>query len=164
MKRRFLWVAVLFIFGIVIADNVALDWHWPAVLAGILGLAALGLAPTRYGKFLVPPLVLLTGVAAQSINTAVLSQDDVRALLGSAPEIATIQGRLTETPFERVYERRGRESWRTMAFVQLATISTPRLTNAPIDGTIVVSTSGILPAGYYEGQTVEISGVIQLPK
>src|SRR5438552_3247981 len=138
MKRPLLWVAVLFIFGIVIADNVALDWRWPAALAGILGLAELGLATTRYGKFLLAPLVLLTGVAVQSINTAVLSPNDVRALLRSAPEIATVQGRLTETPFERVYERRGRESWRTMAFVQVATISTPRLTNAPIDGTIVV--------------------------
>ena len=70
MKRPLLWVAVLFIFGIVIADNVALDWRWPAALAGIFGLAALGLAATRYGKFLVAALVLLTGVAVQTIKAA----------------------------------------------------------------------------------------------
>jgi competence protein ComEC len=162
MKRPLLWVALLLICGIAIGDQVALDWRWPAIGAGAVGLAAFILRSAR--SCLLLSLPVFTGISMQAISSAVLSPNDLRVLIGSSPELATIRGRLTETPFERVYERGQRESWRTLAFVEVSSIAGKSLTNGPAKGVVAVSTRGVLPSGYYRGEAVEISGVIQLPK
>jgi competence protein ComEC len=162
MKRPLLWVALLLISGIIIGDNVALDWRWPAIGAGIVAVAAFILATAR--RYLLLTIPVLTGISMQTISSAVHSPNDLRVLIGASPEMATIRGRLKETPYERVYERGQREVWRTLAFVEVSSISAKGLSNAPAKGVVAVGTRGVLPSTYYKGYAVEISGVIQVPR
>jgi competence protein ComEC len=162
MKRPLLSVALLLIAGIIAADNIAPDWRWPAIAAGVMGIAAFSFARAR--RYLLVAMAVLTGMSMQTITSTILAPNDLRVLIGASPELAAIRGRLTETPYERVYERRQREFWRTLAFVDVTSISTKQWSNAPARGLVVVSTHGALPTNYYQGDAVEISGVIQLPK
>ncbi|HMC29167.1 MAG TPA: ComEC/Rec2 family competence protein, partial [Verrucomicrobiae bacterium] len=107
--------------------------------------------------------IVFAGASALTLRTAVLSPFDIRNVVRNAPQIATIRGKLSETPFQRVYERGNRENWRTIAFINLDTISFGPRTNVSAFGTLAVSTTGILPSFYYEGQRVEVTGVIQTP-
>ena len=162
MKRPLLWVAALLICGIVIGDNITIDWRWPTIATAALAVA--GLIVWRLQRYVIAAALISAGIVIQTITTAILSPDDLRVLIGNSPHLATIRGRLTETPYERVYERRGRENWRTIAFVRVDSISGKALKDGTAHGVVAVSTSGILPPGYYQGEAVEISGVIQLPK
>src|SRR4051812_39815802 len=83
-ERPLLSVAVLLICGIVLGDNVALDWRWPVAIATFLGIVALALATTRAAKLLLAGGIIFTGIALQTIRTAVLSPKDIRSLIGAA--------------------------------------------------------------------------------
>jgi len=160
-KQPLTAVTLLFGAGIILQDYANCDWRWLVGVAGaLLAISFVG-GPLRNG-FLAAFLVL-TGAAALSFRTAIFSPFDLRQIIGSEPAIVTLQGTLTETPFQRVYERGSRENWRTIAFVSVDSMSLARKTNSPATGLLAVSTSGILPASYYDGQRVEITGVIQPP-
>lgn len=160
-KWPLLGIALLFILGIVIADYITLDWRW--ITGSACSLLLLALALERARKYILPLSIVFAGAASLSLRTAIISPYDIRALLGAEPRIATIRGHLTETPYQRVYERRNRENWRTIAFLMLDSISFAAQTNSPAVGTIALSTPGILPPSYCEGQHVDVTGVIQLP-
>src|SRR6266850_3484769 len=159
-KQPLVMVALLFIAGIALYDKCALDWKWAALLASTLLLVAIVNQSAR--RYLLPAILVLTGAANLGFRTAIISPFDIRTAV-HPPEIATIRGRLTETPYQRVYERGHRETWRTIAFVELQSITHNAKTNTPAVGTLAVSTTGVLPPYYCEGQTVEITGVLQEP-
>src|SRR3954471_10450439 len=159
-KQPLVIVALLFIAGIALYNQFAVDWKWPAVAASALLVAAIAIARARAG--LLPAILVLTGATNLGVRTAIISPYDIRTAV-HPPEIATIRGRLTETPYQRVYEHGHRETWRTVAFVELDSITHNSKTNTPAVGTLAVSTSGVLPPNYCEGQTVEITGVLQDP-
>src|SRR5712671_927848 len=159
-KWPLLGIALLFILGIAIADYTNVAWPWPT--AGAFTLLLLSILVERIRQYVLPASIVFAGAASLTLRTAIISPSDIRRL-GAEPRIATIRGRLTETPFQRVYERGNRESWRTIAFLTLGSISFAGQTNAPASGTLAVSTTGILPSSYCEGQRVEVTGVIQLP-
>jgi len=115
-------VALLFIAGIVLADNFLLNWCWLNVIAWSLLLLAIFIERTR--ALLLPVLLVLTGALNLCLRTAIVSPCDIRAVVGSSNQIAVVQGRLIETPYQRVYERRQRETWRTIAFVDVDSVST----------------------------------------
>ncbi|HMC27936.1 MAG TPA: hypothetical protein VKM56_09110, partial [Verrucomicrobiae bacterium] len=135
-KFPLLWMALLFIIGISVADLAALDWRLPLIGAVILLLLAITLHPLR--KHLLAGAIVFAGASALTLRTAVLSPFDIRSLIGTQPQIATVVGRLAETPFQRVYERGNRENWRTIAFINLDTISFGPRTNASAFGTLAV--------------------------
>jgi len=154
-------VALLFMGGVALADSVPLDWRVLLAASGFVLLLACAL--TRYRQLLLAPLLILAGATALSVRTAAISQHDLRIIFGNKPEIVILRGTLTETPYQRVYERRQKESVRTIAFVSVDAVSYGNQTNVPAAGDVAISTTGILPDSFYAGQRVEINGVIDRP-
>src|SRR2546423_14685011 len=128
-----LGIALLFILGIAVADYTTPDWRCITAVACTFLFLAIALERAR--KYLLPASIIFAGAATLSLRIAILSHCDIRALMGAELRIATIRGRLTETPFQRVYERGNRENWRTIAFVALDSISFAGQTNVPASGT-----------------------------
>src|SRR5438270_11832588 len=124
MKRPLLLVGLLYAGGILLADL----FHPPPVplLASALLLAVISIvwAPAR--PSLLWPLILLTGSANLGLRTAVISPNDLRALLGERTEIVTARGTLRQTPQLRVYAHEEAESWRTMAQFDVTAIRVHR--------------------------------------
>jgi hypothetical protein len=160
-KQPLTAVTLLFVLGTVVADRASLDWRWPMALS--CGALLIALSSQRARNYALPLLLVTAGAANLSFRTAILSPRDIRTVATGVPAIATIRGHLTETPFQRVYERGQRESWRTIAFISLESVSFAGHTNQPAPGALAISTSGILASQYYEGQDVEITGVMQVP-
>src|SRR5689334_13788554 len=161
MKRPLVTVALFYAAGVLLGE------YWPLPLAWLFALS-LGIALVLMLRSSMRPrfLALLTvfaGWTNQVTRTAVISPYDLRSLIGSNAEIVTLRGRLCETPDQRVYERRGEESWRTLARLEISALR--RGTNwAPASGRVAVTTPGVLGTNFFGGQTVEVGGVIHAPK
>src|SRR3989442_1398980 len=101
MKRPLLPVALLFAGGILLGDHIAPP---PVLLlSSALASAVVALAWSQARPFLLFPLILLAGWTNLVLHTAIFSPHDLRRLLSQQPELATIRGRLSETPALRVY-------------------------------------------------------------
>jgi competence protein ComEC len=112
--------------------------------------------------FLIWPLLALVGWTNLASRTAIVSPNDLRALLGDTNAIVTVRGTLIETPHLRITERDDRQTERSVAQVQVAALRR----NAdwqPAAGSIVVTTPGALAGVFFAGQPVEISGIIGQP-
>ena len=107
--------------------------------------------------------LILAGWTNLACRTQPASPNDLRYLLKGDPELVTLRGVLTETPSERLQERRGRIFSRTMAWVDVTQIERKGAWK-PAYGRVIVSTTGTLPPRYYGGRGVEIAGVIESPK
>src|SRR4051812_25832483 len=98
-KQPLVMVALLFIAGIKIYDQLPLHWKWPALLASSLLLVAIAVERTR--AWLLPPILILVGAANLAFRTSIISPYDIR-LTAHPPEIVTVRGRLSETPYQHV--------------------------------------------------------------
>ena len=161
MKRPLTLVALLYLAGILIAGYTSLP---PALLlASSLSLAAASLAWTRARSLLLCPLILLTGWTNAALRTAILSPRDLRCILGEQSELPTCRGRLRETPSYRVFVQDEKESWRTLAQIDITAIRPNRRPWQAATGRIAVSTPGML-TNLFAGQIVEVTGVAHPPK
>jgi competence protein ComEC len=133
------------------------------LLAAALGVAALAILWARLRSVLLCLLVLLTGWTNLTLRTAALSPNDLRAVLGDKPDIVTLRGTLRETPSLRVYDQGEKESWRTMARVDVTALCPNNKEWRPATGRVAVTTPGML-TNFFAGQTIEITGVMALPK
>ena len=161
MKRPLLRVGLLFIGGILIADRVIL----PVAALLVCGLALVGIA-LLWGETRVislSALVLVTGAADLTLQTAVLSPNDLRSILGVQPQLASIRGVLIETPTVRFYDQDRQPFWRTLARVAVAGIAIDKQPWQPATGIVAVSTPAPL-TNLFAGQEIEISGVVTPPK
>ena len=162
MKRPLVLVALLYVAGILIARVVSLP---PFLLLGsALGLAALALAWAAARPWLLCALMVVTGWTNHTLHTAILSPHDLRRILGDQPAIVTVRGTVRETPVQRVFEREETESWRTLARIEVTALQVNRKSWQPAAGQIAVTTRGTLSTNIFAGQTVEITGVVSLPK
>ncbi len=146
---------------------------------GLLGCAAVPLPPAalfaaaflvlvpallfaKFRPWLVWPLLALAGWCNLACRTAVVSPNDLRALLGNDAAIATVHGRLAETPRLKIAERGDTETARSLATVRVTEICRDEAWR-PATGDIQVGTPAPLPGSFFAGQPVEISGVIARP-
>ena len=139
------------------------EWAHPP-LAGLFaaGLAA-GLAALAWKSgrgWLLGALLLLAGWANLERHTAVVSPRDLRVLLGGQPEDVKLRGVLSATPAPRIFERGAREFWHTSALVSAGEIWRDGQWQ-PAWGKVIVGTSGILASDFYNGRSVEVSGIIR---
>src|SRR4051812_18583903 len=123
----------------------------------------LAVAVAKARAWFLAALLVAAGASSLSLQTAIISPHDLRRLVGERSEIVTVRGQLTDTPYERVYERRQRENWRTVAFLNVESISLSSGTNQPAYGLLAINTTGLLPSSFARGQIVEINGVLQTP-
>jgi competence protein ComEC len=135
----------------------------PATLFAVSFFLLLLVATFRkFRTVLIWPLLLFLGWTNLSVRTGVISPDDLRARFGGEPAIVRVRGELLETPRLKIIERNGEEKFHTAARVGVAEIKGGD-DFAFASGEILVTTPGILPANYFAGQPVEITGVIARP-
>ena len=161
MKRPMVGVALIFVGGVLAADVVSLSPFWFLALALASGGAAL-LRPNA-ARFLVWPLIFLTGAANQSSRSAIISPDDLRLLIGERTELVTLRGELSETPSQRIYQQDDRQSVRTLARVRVRQIFRDNNWSSAF-GEVMAATQGDLPPDYFQGQQIEVTGVIRPPR
>ena len=160
MKRPLVAVVLLYGCGLLLAEwwQPPLPFLFAASLALAIGAIALG----RLRCFLIWPLIILTGWTNLVYRTAILSPQDLRTQLTSAPEDLVVRGKLCETPGKRLYIHDEKESWRTLARLEVTALR--HGTNwQDARGQIVVVTQGNLPTGFFTGEEVEIAGIIAPP-
>src|SRR5256885_3237905 len=161
MKRPLVMVALLYTGGVLLGNFWPLPLPWLYAFSFALSLASLIDAPAR--AFLIWPLVLFAGWTNLSTRTAVVSPFDLRTLVGTNVELITLRGALSETPSQRVYEFHEKESWHTLARVDVTAVQ--RGANwQPAFGRVAVTTPGVLGSNYFGGQTLEITRGVQPPK
>src|SRR5208283_3387081 len=107
-------------------------------------------------------LVALAGWTNLASRTAIVSPNDLRALLGDTSAIVTVRGILIETPHLRITERDGQQTERSVAQVQVTALHHDANWQ-PADGSIIVTTPDTLAASFFTGQPVEVTGVISRP-
>jgi competence protein ComEC len=161
MRRPLVIPTLLCVSGILLGDFFPVPLRWLFASAVLLLIALLLSARWRTGGLWL--LVLLAGWTNQVLNTAVLSPHDLRRQ-GCEPALVTLRGRLAETPYHRVFERREVETWRTIALVDVDSIRQRNGDTKPAFGRVAVSTPGILPDDYFGGREVEIGGVLGPPR
>ena len=160
MNRPLVSVVLAYAAGLLLAQ-----WFQPPpfrLLAVAVLILILALSFGKLRPHLLWPLLVFLGWANFAVRTEVISPRDLRQLLTHQPEQVTVRGRLAETPSQRVYVQDETESWRTLALLNVTALA--HGTNwQPASGQIIVTTPGILPAGFFSGQETEVGGVISQP-
>jgi competence protein ComEC len=162
LKRPFVLVTVLTIAGILLAEYLPPPPF--ALLATALAFGALAILWNRARPILICGLVVLSGAANLRLHRSILSPNDLRRLLGDRTELGTVRGVLCETPSLRVYERDEKESWRSLAQIDVTAWRPNNQGWLPATGRVAVSTPGILSTNVFGGQIVEVTGVLQPPR
>jgi ComEC/Rec2-related protein len=161
MKHPLVAVALCYAAGIVMVDQFELPLAAMVVWALVVGGVAL--AWERGSRWLLGLLLVLAGAINGTLATAILSPLDLRVLMGDEPRLATVRGRLCETPIERVYEQDEQESWRTTAFVEVKWVQFGQGSWERAVGRIMVRTPDKLGDEYFGGQAVQVYGVLGPP-
>jgi ComEC/Rec2-related protein len=160
MKRPFVAVVSCYAIGLLLAGI----FQPPLVaLFGIaLAVLVLVLVLEKLRPLLIWPLIAFVGWTNLASRTAMVSPNDLRALLGDTNAIVAVRGTLIETPHLRITERDGQQTERSVAQVQVTALR--RDANwRPAAGSIIVTTPGTLAASFFAGQPVEVTGVISQP-
>lgn len=160
MKRPLVLVALCYAAGLLAAARFQPPLTFLFPTAFVLLLAAIFRPSARL--WLLWPLLFVTGWTNLATRTAIVSPHDLRRLVSEEAILATVRGRLLETPSLRIFQRDELESYRTIAEVEVSALN--RGTNwQPATGRIMVTTPGSLPAHFFLGQHVEITGVLAVP-
>jgi competence protein ComEC len=161
MKRPLLSAGLLYVAGILIGNFVSVPLAILLPLSLVVAITAIAWADAR--THLLYPLILLIGWTCYTFNTAIISPQDLRRVLGTGPEIVTVRGTLAETPTIRYSDVAEKTLWHTMARVDVTALRPNRADWKPATGRVAVTTPGLL-TNLYAGQTVEISSVAVQPK
>ena len=160
MNRPLVSVVLAYAAGLLIGQFLQIA---PLLLfVSAFSILTLALFFAKLRPHLLWPLLVLTGWINFAVHTQVVSPQDLRTQLTDKPALVTVRGLLTETPSQRTFVRNDVESWRTLARLNVTALA--HGTNwQPASGSIIVTTTGTLPAGFFDGQQVEIAGIIAQP-
>lgn len=158
-SRPFVAVAVLLTGGIVAVRYSKVELEW--CLAG-LGFAA-GMVVWRKTRVVgVAAAIFALGMAVYAGRYRVGSADDLRVVLSGEPELVTVRGRLLDSPAVREFQSGAREVAYSYASLEVSEIEHQKQWR-PAAGRVVTRTRGELAAGFFQGRTVEVTGVIAFP-
>ena len=162
MKRPLLNVALFYVGGLLLANSLA----WPPfVMLGAALLVALAAALSARGRtWLLPLLLVLTGMTNLRLHTAIISPQDLRLVATNEAEIVTVRGSLHETPWHRVYEHDDEPVWRTIAQIEIHELRSRHGAWRPATGQVMCGTRGALGPEFFGGREVEVEGVLKLPQ
>ena len=155
------WVALVYAGGLVLAE-----WLQPpvAILCAISLCFAIGAIVWAAGRsWLLWPLLLTAGWTSFLCHTAILSPFDLRVLQRDLTTISTIRGRLLQTPDQRVRTIDDKEISRSMAQVEVTHLLQDGTNWQRAFGRVLVLAQGKLPHDFFQGQEVEITGVLSSP-
>lgn len=160
MKRPFVAVVSFYTAGLLLANFF--QPPLAALLVVSFFILILFLTVKRFRPFLLAALLTLAGWTNLVFHTVRISPNDLRHLIGREAEIATVRGILIQTPQIKIAQRHGSETEHSLAQVRVSQIQIGDAWQ-PACGEIIVSTPGLPAAGFFAGQSVEISGVIAPP-
>jgi ComEC/Rec2-related protein len=160
MKRPLVAVVSCYATGLLLAEL------FQPPLVALFGIAfvvlVLALVLEKLRPLLIWLLIAFVGWTNLASRTAIVSPNDLRALLGDTDAIVTVRGTLIETPHLRITERDGQQTERSVAQVRVTALR--RDANwQPAAGSIIVMTPGALAGDFFAGQPVEVTGVISQP-
>ena len=139
MKRPFVAVVSCYAIGLLLAGI------FRPPLVALFGIAfavlVLVLVLEKFRPRLLWLLVAVAGWTNLASRTAIVSPNDLRALLGDASAIVTVRGTLIETPHLRITERDGLQTERSVAQVQVTALRHDANWQ-PAAGSIIVTTPG----------------------
>ncbi len=161
MKRPLLPVALLLIGGI-----LGGEWACPplsVLFAASFAAALAALAWERGRAWLLSLLIVLTGWTDACWHHAVLAPGDLRVAQGGAVSEAGLRGIIRAPPAQRVYELGGRELWHWSALMDVSEMSRGK-TWEPVSGRVIATAAGALSTNFFEGQRVEVHGVLRPPR
>ena len=162
MKRPLLNVALLYAAGLLLGNF--LTWPPFLMLGAALFVALAATFSSRWRAWLLPLLLVLTGMTNLRLHTAILSPQDLRLVATNEAEIVTMRGLLTETPWLRVYEHDDEPAWRTIAQIEIRELRSQRGTWRAATGRVMCGTRGALGPEFFGGREVEVEGVLKLPQ
>ncbi|HLX95870.1 MAG TPA: ComEC/Rec2 family competence protein [Verrucomicrobiae bacterium] len=160
MKRPLVAVVSGYVIGLLLAGI----FHLPlgALFAISFLVLILVLVFEKFRPWLIWLLLVLAGWTNLTTRTAIVSPDDLRGCLDNNTAIVTVHGTLLETPRIKIVERDDQQTVRSLARVRVTELR--REENwQPATGEVMVATPGTLPANFFAGQPVEITGVIARP-
>jgi competence protein ComEC len=161
MKRPLLPV-VLLLMGGILCDEIAHP-ALPLLFGASFATLAAALFWERGRLWMLGLLILLTGWTGARRNAAILSPYDLRLLLGGEARAVSVRGAIQAAPSQHIYVRDQREFWHSSALIQADEILLDGNWR-PAVGRVIAGAPGILPTNVFEGQTVEVRGVIQPPR
>ena len=160
MKRPLVAVVSFYSAGLLLAEIV--QPPLAALFAASFFVLILVLALEKLRPVLICILLALAGWTNLIVHTAVISPNDLRAIIGTTDAIASVRGTLVETPKLKISERDGEQTQHSLAQVRIDELR--RGDNwQPALGEIIVTTPSALPDNFFAGQRVEISGVLARP-
>ncbi|XOV73204.1 MAG: ComEC/Rec2 family competence protein [Verrucomicrobiota bacterium] len=107
-------------------------------------------------------MLITSGACLHAMHTRPVHPADVRHLDLGEGWYVTVEGVLTETPSQKTSRINGQETHSNLATVHLNQLA--HATDLiPATGQIRVRTSGMLPASFYKGIPVRITGVLTTP-
>ncbi len=160
MKRPLVAVVSCYVIGLLLATF--LKPPLGALFAVSFLVLTFVLVLEKLRSWLIWPLIALAGWTNLASRTAVVSPNDLRALLGDTAAIVTVRGTLLETPHIKIIERDDQETEHSLAQVRVTELLRGENRQAAA-GEIVVTTPSALPADFFAGQPVEVTGVISRP-
>jgi len=161
MKQPLTIVALIYASGVLAGQFLRLPLPW--LFGGSAGLVMLALAIPSRRELWLGLLLLLTGWTNLAWRTAIISPHDLRRLIGERAELVTLYGTLAETPSQRVFVREEKETWHTLAPVEVQAICLGSNRQAAV-GRVLASTPGLLATNLYAGQAVAVTGVLRPPR
>jgi ComEC/Rec2-related protein len=161
MKRPLAIIALFYVLGLLLGDWLQPRW-W---MLGVSGLVIAGGAIfwSKGRPWLLWPLVVLASWTNLVCRTAILSPHDLRRTQRDAPQLVTLRGSLAETPSQRIYMRDDQEISRWLSQITVTEIQGWQRDWRPACGSILVVTPGLVPTNYFQGQQVEVTGVLSTP-
>ena len=160
MNRPLVSVVIAYAAGLLLAQ--LLHPPLPALFLSSSFVLVLVLVLEKFRSALIWPLLALVGWTNFSVQTAALAPDDLRHVIGEQPALVTVRGNLLETPSLRIYVRDEETVERMVASVRVTEIRANEKW-IPARGDIIVTTPGVLDEKNFQGQPVEISGVLARP-
>src|SRR5260221_813828 len=160
MKRPLIPVALLYVFGLLLAP---LPIPLLPLFAVAFLLLFLSLAWSGARSVLLCVLFILAGWINLAQRTAILSPVDLRTQLLKSEATITVRGALQETPYRRVYhdEPKNQDVWTSMGRIDVSEFRIAGQEWQPAFGRVMTSPRGILPDDIFAGQTIEITGDLQ---
>lgn len=163
MKRPLAPVALFYVAGILLGN--AVPGQPGVLLAATAAFVVLALVLKRERPSLLAASLLLLGWTQQSLDDAVLSPCDLRAIAGESSELVTLRGRLTSTPEERITEDPSGKRPRKVHSQAVVRVSALRWKGGwqPAAGTVLATLRDSFDREFYGGREVEVFGVLRQP-
>lgn len=161
MKSPLPLAALLYALGIVLGN--ACPASLPCLFAASCAAALLALACGKLRKFALALLLPLAAWTNFTSRTAIVSPQDLRLLLGRAPQYVSVRGQLCSPPVYHESQGNPRAAGRSTADLDVVALRKGELWQPGL-GCVTISVPGRLGEACFTGQVLEVTGVIQPPK